>query len=120
MPESIQLSFRPDWKKFPSSPSTKSTITMSQRKAGEVYYSKPSEGCTETEIIRVAQLIGFGQSIHEIRDLYVKEGKPVGDATLAYLAGKTYLKIQGISNREFSLQRQNTTPTRQEMRAVRI
>jgi len=89
---------------------------MSQRKAGEVYYSKPSEGCTETEIIRVAQLIGFGQSLNEIRDLYRSEGREVGSASLAYCAGLTYLKIQGISNREFSLQRQNTTPTRQEMR----
>lgn len=90
------------------------------RKAGEIYYSNPNVGVTEGEIVRISHRVSAGQGIQEIRALYQTEGRPIGDASFAYCAAKVYLKIEHISNREFQLQRQNSAPTRREMRAISV
>lgn len=90
------------------------------RKAGQVYHSNPNVGVTEKEIVRIAHLLSFGGTLRDVRDLYAKEGWPIDNCSMVYCAAKVYLKIEHISNREFQLQRQNSAPTRREMRAVRV
>jgi hypothetical protein len=93
---------------------------MAAQKLHPSYRSIPPEqGCSEVEMTRIAHRVGFGETIDDIRELYLQEGKDPADATWSFCAAQVMLKLNQRSTGSFRFRRGNEHPTTQ-LAAVKL